>query len=90
MLTDDTLKQKHLEQAHAKTPKNFGILMYTYNNGVYEKAYYNPKQLNIGDYVQTLAARQFLPTVSAVVDRDLLALYNGPKVNMIMNAWYYI
>jgi hypothetical protein len=43
---------------------------------------------NIGDYVQSLAAKQFLPRVDTFVDRDNLAAYNGEPVKVIMNGWY--
>ncbi|MFD2965377.1 MULTISPECIES: polysaccharide pyruvyl transferase family protein [Olivibacter] len=43
---------------------------------------------NIGDFVQAIAARQFLPSVDAYCDREELNTYNGEKVKMIMNGWY--
>ena len=45
-------------------------------------------QINIGDYIQGLAARQFLPHVDEFIERERLKDYNGPNVKVIMNAWY--
>lgn len=50
------------------------------------------KQVNIGDYIQALAAAQFLPPptqkVGGFVERDELSLYDGESCRMIMNGWY--
>lgn len=43
---------------------------------------------NVGDYVQSLAARQFLPQVDRFVKREELSSYDGENINMIMNGWY--
>ena len=67
-----------------------GLMKYTYNKQTQEVGYYNPSKLNIGDYIQSLAAKQFLPHVDQYVDRDLLSKYKGKKINLIMNAWWYI
>jgi len=44
---------------------------------------------NIGDYIQSLAALQFLPKNCKpyFIDRDIVQFYHGPKVKLIMNAW---
>ena len=42
---------------------------------------------NIGDYVQSLAAAQYLPQVDEFVDREN-ACPVGEDIKMIMNAWY--
>lgn len=68
----------------------FGVLSYAYTNWATEDGSYSPKTMNIGDYIQSLAARQFLPRVDAFIDRDHLAHYDGEKVKMIMNGWYSI
>lgn len=45
--------------------------------------------VNIGDYIQSLAAIQYLNIGQTVyVNRDELALYNGGKAKVIMNGWY--
>lgn len=47
-----------------------------------------PPAINIGDYIQALAARQFLPRVDSYIEREHLKDYNGGKTNVIMNAYY--
>lgn len=44
--------------------------------------------INLGDYVQTIAARQFLPEPGIPIQRDNIKNYHGYPVKMIMNAWY--
>lgn len=46
------------------------------------------KQVNIGDYIQALAASQFYPHLDGFVERDELGLYEGEPCEMIMNGWY--
>lgn len=56
-----------------------GLLTYTPLNG----------KFNIGDYIQSLAAKQFFPTPPTVyIDRDHTNEYNEKPVNLIMNGWY--
>ncbi|SFW65304.1 Polysaccharide pyruvyl transferase [Sinomicrobium oceani] len=44
---------------------------------------------NVGDFVQSIAGKQYLPKVDMYMDRDLdLKKYEGEKVKMIMNGWY--
>lgn len=43
---------------------------------------------NIGDYMQSLAARQFLPKVDRYINREELSKYSGPKTKLIMNGWF--
>lgn len=43
---------------------------------------------NIGDYIQALAASQFLPRVDGFVDREKLKSYDGEPCKVIMNGWY--
>ena len=43
---------------------------------------------NIGDYIQSLAARQFLPSVDLLLNREKLSEYNGAKTKLIMNGWF--
>lgn len=44
--------------------------------------------VNLGDFIQSLAARQFLPHTDVLVDRERLLQYGGEPVKMIMNGWY--
>ncbi len=45
---------------------------------------------NIGDDVQSYAAKRFLPTVDYVIDREALDTFDshGEVVKVIMNGWY--
>ena len=43
---------------------------------------------NLGDFIQSLAAKQFLPHVDEYINREELSEYNGKPVKMIMNGWY--
>lgn len=67
--------------------ENFAIFVYNY---LKEKP--KPKIGNIGDYIQSLAALQFLPKncFPFFVDRDNIEFYKGPKSFIIMNGWYWI
>lgn len=47
-----------------------------------------PETINIGDYVQALAAKQYLPNISRFIERERLDEYNGIPVKMIMNGYY--
>lgn len=43
---------------------------------------------NIGDYVQSLAAKQFLPQVDSHVNRECLGQYTGEPSKIILNGWF--
>ncbi len=43
---------------------------------------------NIGDYIQTLASSQFLPSLDGFVQREELKQYGGEESKVIMNGWY--
>lgn len=44
--------------------------------------------INIGDYIQALAASQFLPSADLFIEREKLKDYDGEECRMIMNGWY--
>jgi hypothetical protein len=46
------------------------------------------KHFNVGDYIQSIAARQFLPRVDNFVNREKLHSYDGPMAKIIMNGWF--
>ncbi len=46
------------------------------------------KIFNLGDYVQSLAAKQYLPRVDAYLSRERLAEYAGDDIKLIMNGWF--
>ena len=53
----------------------FGLLEYTTNN--------------IGDEIQSIAAKQYLPRVDTYLDRDHLhKVENDEKIRLIMNGWF--
>jgi hypothetical protein len=46
---------------------------------------------NLGDEIQSIAARQFLPRVDVKIDRDRLSEFKAPDgeaVLLIMNCWF--
>lgn len=43
---------------------------------------------NLGDNIQSLAARQFLPRVDSLINREEMAAYNGGPTKMIFNGWF--
>ncbi|PIV93352.1 MAG: polysaccharide pyruvyl transferase family protein [Flavobacteriaceae bacterium CG17_big_fil_post_rev_8_21_14_2_50_33_15] len=48
----------------------------------------NKRFFNVGDNIQSLAAKQFLPRVDVFLNREKLADYQGEKVKLIMNGWF--
>lgn len=44
--------------------------------------------VNIGDYIQTLAASQFLPRIDGFIDRDMELGKEAEKSAVIMNGWF--
>lgn len=48
----------------------------------------NGGKQNIGDFIQALAASQFLPKIDGFVNREALSDYNGEECKIIMNGWY--
>ena len=68
--------------------KNNALLVYDYIYN-FEKSI---KEVNIGDYIQSLAALQYIPKncFPILIERDSVQYYHGPKVNLIMNGWFYI
>lgn len=52
---------------------------------VYQDTY---EGTNIGDYIQSLAAAQFLPTIDYFVNREQLDLFQKEDIRLIMNGWF--
>lgn len=48
----------------------------------------NRKFFNVGDYIQSLAAKQFLPQVDELLNREALGDYSGDTIKLIMNGWF--
>jgi hypothetical protein len=57
---------------------NYALLTYQSTHGIY----------NLGDYIQSLAARQFLPRVDCLLNRERLGAYEGPDAKIILNGWF--
>jgi len=55
-----------------------GLLTYTPTGSTY----------NIGDNVQSLAARQYLPKVDSFINREVMADFSGPETQLILNGWF--
>lgn len=52
-------------------------------------SYGSLKDINIGDYIQSLAAIQNIyPNKYSLVDREMLNLYKGENSLLIMNCWF--
>lgn len=49
-----------------------------------------PPIINIGDYIQALAAKQYFNNIDLYIERERLSEYKGDKVKMIMNGWYMV
>jgi len=48
----------------------------------------NKRTFNIGDNIQSLAAKQFLPKVDGLLNREKLSAYSGDPIKLIMNGWF--
>ncbi len=72
--------------------KEYAVMCYNYKHIRNGQSSYLANDVNLGDYIQSLAAWQFLPKncKPRLIDRDKLKLYSGPNVNMIMNGWYFL
>lgn len=56
----------------------YGLLTYAESKKVY----------NVGDNIQSLAAKQFLPRVDEFINRERMADYHKGKTKMILNGWF--
>jgi len=64
----------------------YGLFRY----GLIEREGYWVDDINIGDYIQSIAARQFLPQVDTLIERDSIADYQGDRIRVIMNGWWHL
>ncbi|MCF6294471.1 MAG: polysaccharide pyruvyl transferase family protein [Flavobacteriaceae bacterium] len=48
----------------------------------------NKRFFNVGDNIQSLAAKQFLPKVDVFLNRERLGKYKGEKTKLIANGWF--
>ncbi|WP_299311848.1 polysaccharide pyruvyl transferase family protein [uncultured Aquimarina sp.] len=56
----------------------YGLLTYDENKNFF----------NVGDNIQSLAAKQYLPKVDALLNRERLGEYKGDPIKLIMNGWF--
>lgn len=56
----------------------YGLLTYDENKNFF----------NVGDNIQSLAAKQFLPKVDTLLNRERLGEYTGDPIKLIMNGWF--
>lgn len=56
----------------------FGLLKYAENEQFF----------NVGDNVQSLAAKQFLPQVDQLINREKMGNYEGDPIKIILNGWF--
>jgi len=56
----------------------YGLLTYDENKNFF----------NVGDNIQSLAAKQFLPKVDMLLNRERLGEYKGDPIKLIMNGWF--
>jgi hypothetical protein len=45
-------------------------------------------EYNIGDYIQSLAAAQFLPEINRYISREKLNEYSHEQIKLILNGWF--
>lgn len=57
---------------------NYGLLTYSESKNLF----------NVGDYIQSLAAKQYLPQIDFYIDREAMASYMGDPIKLIMNGWF--
>lgn len=84
----DLKTMQKIQPLHPSTAQ--GLLVYDYKNNSDWDEYYgdNINAHNIGDYIQSIAAGQYLSSNPVYIDRDNLKNYNGVPVNMIINGWF--
>jgi len=56
----------------------YGLLTYDENKNFF----------NVGDNIQSLAAKQYLPKVDTLLNRERLGEYKGDPIKLIMNGWF--
>ena len=66
--------------------KKYGLFVYDYYLNGKRNIYCD----NLGDYIQSLAAYQYIPKncFPYLVDRESIQFYHGPKIKLIMNGFF--
>lgn len=67
---------------------NYGLLVYDYTYSLIKPNDF----VNIGDYIQSLAALQYLPKncIPILIGREAIQYYYGKKIKLILNGWFKI
>lgn len=60
------------------TPPRFGLITHPEDAAGF----------NLGDYIQSIAVREFLPRVDQLIPRDALSDYRGPRLALVCNGWF--
>lgn len=48
----------------------------------------NTQFFNVGDNIQSLAAKQYLPKIDTYINREKMGQYEGEKTKLILNGWF--
>jgi hypothetical protein len=57
----------------------------------YNKSHSHIGQINIGDYIQSIAAEQYFDKIDCYLERDYISLYKSSlKTKIIMNGWFML
>jgi hypothetical protein len=59
---------------------NYALMVYDFSHFT--------NDVNIGDYIQSIAAKQFLPKIDAYIEREYLDKALDKNYKCIMNGWY--
>lgn len=77
-----------------KNKCSFALLKYDYDQQKFFKIVKNYREVNVGDYIQSFAAKNLIEkyfgknSISKYIHRDNLANYKGELINIILNGWY--
>lgn len=84
------INQKFFFENHRKLNycHNYGLFVYDYHYLLNKPFPF----VNLGDYIQSLAALQYLPKncMPILIERDTFQYYYGPKIKLIVNGWFRI
>lgn len=81
--------KKNNQNKSSREEKNPIFASYIYNYQSFKG--YNPDKVNLGDYIQSLAAQQYFPKNEKFVDRDALSSeQSNEEIKIIGNGWYYL
>jgi len=55
---------------------------------IYGLLKYRSVERNIGDFIQSMAAKRFFPKIDIMLSREELNHYNGDDLKIILNGWF--